>query len=191
LDVSKDGKVAFVGSEKGVMRVFDLSNRTMPRLIKSYRFYENQVSINNVRCSNDGKYVIITSQDSETMYIVSQDVEHEFEVYGHVVFEGYISNACFAIHDSELKALAVLTNTTLAGISMPTKIGENRMEPIADSITKPVYRKVDRGLNIVMSNIYNGDIYLCGEDRLLKKYEFPTEAFAKLDFKKPPAAPLD
>lgn len=65
------------------------------------------------------------------------------------------------------------------------------MEPIADSITKPMYRKVDRGLNIVMSNIYNGDIYLCGEDRLLKKYEYPTETYAKLDFKKPPGAPID
>jgi WD40 repeat protein len=41
MDVSKDGKVAFVGSEKGVLRVYDLSNRTMPRLIKNYRFYEN------------------------------------------------------------------------------------------------------------------------------------------------------
>lgn len=71
LDVSKDGKVAFVGTEKGILKVFDLSNRTMPRLIKNYRFYENPISINNVRCSNDGKYVIVSSQDSDTMYIVS------------------------------------------------------------------------------------------------------------------------
>ena len=34
LDVSKDGKAAFVGSEKGILRVFDLSNRAMPRLLK-------------------------------------------------------------------------------------------------------------------------------------------------------------
>jgi hypothetical protein len=125
------------------------------------------------------------------MYIVSQEVEHEFDVYGHVVLEGYISNACFAMHENEIKALAILTNTSLAGICMPKKINENRMEPLPDSATKTTYRKVDRGLNIVLSNIYNGDIYLCGEDRLLKKYEFPNEQFAKLDFKKPPGAPLE
>lgn len=49
MDVSQDGKVVFVGSEKGVVRVYDLSNRAMPRLVKCYRFYENQCSINNVK----------------------------------------------------------------------------------------------------------------------------------------------
>jgi WD40 repeat protein len=27
LDVSKDGKVAFVGSEEGILRIYDISNR--------------------------------------------------------------------------------------------------------------------------------------------------------------------
>lgn len=65
------------------------------------------------------------------------------------------------------------------------------MEPIPESISKPAYRKIDRGINMVMSNIYNGDIFVCGDDKLLKKYEYPTEQFNKLDFKKPPNAPLE
>lgn len=84
LDVSKDGKVAFVGSDQGVVRIYDLSNRAMPRLIKAYRFYENMLAINNVKCSLEGKYVIVSSQDSDTIYILSQEVSSEFEVYGHV-----------------------------------------------------------------------------------------------------------
>lgn len=69
--MSKDGKVAFVGSEKGVVRVFDLSNRAMPRMLKSYRFYDNNLSINIVKCSTDGKYVLVSSNESDTIYILS------------------------------------------------------------------------------------------------------------------------
>ena len=65
LDVSKDGKAAFIGSERGIFRIFDLSNRSMPRLIKLFRFYDNSFPINSVKCSHDGKYVIVTSTESD------------------------------------------------------------------------------------------------------------------------------
>jgi hypothetical protein len=40
--VSTDGRVAFIGSEKGVLRVFDVSQRAFPRLLKIYRFFEDE-----------------------------------------------------------------------------------------------------------------------------------------------------
>lgn len=47
IDVSKDGRVAFIGTEAGVLRVFDISNRAFPRLLKIYRFFESEtMSIN-------------------------------------------------------------------------------------------------------------------------------------------------
>ena len=65
------------------------------------------------------------------------------------------------------------------------------MEPINEIFTKPLYRRIDKGMTILMSNIYNGDIFVSGEDKYLKKYEFPNETFAKLDFKKPPNPPAE
>lgn len=65
------------------------------------------------------------------------------------------------------------------------------MDPIPENVINPVYRKIDRGMNLVMANIYNGDIFVTGEDKFLKKYEYPTESFSKIDFKKAPNAPLD
>ncbi len=44
---------------------------------------------------------------------------------------------------------------------------------------------------MVIPNIYNGDIFVTGEDKLLKKYDFPADHFSKLDFKKAPMPPLD
>ena len=79
----------------------------------------------------------------------------------------------------------------MAGIALPERIADNRREPIPETITKPQYRKIDRGINMVMSNIYNGDIFACGEDKFLKKYEYPNEHISKIDFKKPPSAPVE
>lgn len=61
LDVSRDGKVAFVGSDKGVLRIYDLNNRTMPRLVKTYKLYNNEIPINSVKCSLDGSYLLVSS----------------------------------------------------------------------------------------------------------------------------------
>lgn len=70
LDVSKDGKVAFVGFESGVVRIYDISNRAMPRLLKMYNFFEKG-QINVVNCSMDGKYVLISSPAYDYMYLLS------------------------------------------------------------------------------------------------------------------------
>lgn len=71
LDASKDGKVIFVGSEKGMFRIYDVSNRALPRLLKIYKFFEGHIPINSIKASHDGKYVIVSSPDSESVYIVS------------------------------------------------------------------------------------------------------------------------
>ena len=41
-----------------------------------------------------------------------------------------------------------------------------------------------------MANSLNHDIYVSGEDKLLKKYEYPDQPWANIEFKKPPNAPL-
>lgn len=119
LDVSKDGKVAFVGTERGIFRVYDVSNRAMPRLLKMFKFFDNNITINSVKASPDGNHVIVSSADSENVFIVSQQAEHEFEVYGHVTLEGYVTNTCFCVHDGQTRALAILSNATLCGFNLP------------------------------------------------------------------------
>jgi len=64
LSVSRNGKVAFVGSEKGILRIYDLSNRAMPRLIKIFNFFD-QIPISCICSSQDGKFVTISSVESD------------------------------------------------------------------------------------------------------------------------------
>jgi WD40 repeat protein len=40
-----------------------------------------------------------------------------------------------------------------------------------------------------MANQLNGDIYVTGEDKLLKKYQYPTENIDSIDWKRAPPAP--
>ncbi len=150
------------------------------------------MTINSVKASVDGLYVIVSSPDSENVFILSQQAEHEFNVYGHTQLEGYVVNSCFCTHEGLTKVLAVLSNSLLAGFQLPDKINEAiRMEPLPEALIKPLYRRIDRGTNLVMSNIYNGDIFLTGEDKFLKKYEFPADPINKIDFKKAANPPVD
>lgn len=84
LDVSVDGKIAFVGSESGAFRVYDISSRSLPRLVKQMRFFEKPTRIDNLVRSEDGKVVMISSAEAEYVFIVSAEPTNEFDIYGYM-----------------------------------------------------------------------------------------------------------
>jgi len=45
LDVSLDGTAAFLGTSMGAFRVYDVRNRSAPRLVSQLRFFESPVPI--------------------------------------------------------------------------------------------------------------------------------------------------
>jgi len=55
-----------------------------------------------------------------------------------------------------------------------------------DEMAKPTYRKIDRGSNLVMTNPITGDLYVTGSDKLLKRYDYPTEKITQIDWKRAP-----
>jgi len=67
----------------------------------------------------------------------------------------------------------------------------NRVEPIPSEEANYTYRKVDRGSNMVLSSQSTSEIYVTGEDKLLKRYEFPTDKMIQIDFKRAPPAPVE
>ena len=42
LDVSKEGSVMFIGTIVGTFRIYDITTRENPRLIKQMKFYEDE-----------------------------------------------------------------------------------------------------------------------------------------------------
>ena len=89
------------------------------------------------------------------------------------------------------KVVVVLTNNLLGAATVPTKAVANRMIPMPADEAKILYRKIDKGSILVLSNESTGDIFVSGEDKLLKKYLFPEESITQIDYKRAPAAPVD
>jgi WD40 repeat protein len=90
-----------------------------------------------------------------------------------------------------MKIVVVLANNLLGAAIVPTKATANRMIPMPADEAKIHYRKIDKGSNLVISNEINGDIFVSGEDKLLKKYLFPEETITQIDYKRAPQAPID
>jgi hypothetical protein len=86
--------------------------------------------------------------------------------------------------------LAVLSNNLLAGAKAPLKESDNRRVPLSEEVCPILYRKIDRGSNLVMANSQNQDIFVSGVDKLLKQYKCPEDPWRKVEFRKPPPAPL-
>lgn len=103
--------------------------------------------------------------------------------------EGFVLDICFTMHEGALRLIGCLTNNLLFGLNVPTKAADNMRESIPDAIVRACYRKIDRGVSMVLTNISNGDIFASGDDKWLKKYDYPTDSFQKIDFRKPPNAP--
>lgn len=75
-----------------------------------------------------------------------------------------------------MKIITVLSNNLLGAATIPTKPAANRMVPIPREQAEIVYRKIDKGSLLVIANeAMEDNIFVTGEDRLLKKYEFPTD----------------
>jgi len=82
VDVSKEGSVIFIGTIVGTFRIYDVTNREKPRLIKQLKFYEDEKPISQILSSEDGKLVLISSRESDTFFVMSQEASNAYEIYG-------------------------------------------------------------------------------------------------------------
>jgi WD40 repeat protein len=119
INASQDGKIIFVGTAAGILRIYDVSNRESPRLIKFYRFWEEQIPINCLNMSKDGEIILVSSPKSDLIYLVSTNCQISFNVKGHVKVDGYVQYSNFALVKQQLKVIACLSNNLLAGFNCP------------------------------------------------------------------------
>ena len=155
------------------------------------RFFEDALPIDLIQASKCGQYLLVSSSQSCDLFILSAQASDKFIVHGYVTFPGLIKSASFVQHGGVVKVVAVLHNNLLGGATVPTRPVANRLEAIPDAEAQTFYRKVDRGSNMVLTSFAAGDILVCGEDKLLKRYEYPTEKADQIDWKRAPQAPLE
>ena len=180
----------FVGTEAGTFRIYDISDRSAPRILKQMKFFEERLPISNIQCSLDGKLVLISSLESDTFFVMSQQAEDQFDIYGYIQANGLVLSTAFEKHEGKMCSLVVLSNNLVEKHELPVSKYENRLEPMPDSVTNPAVRKIDSGSDLIVGNVFLKKHYVLGKDGYLKEYEhFPSDKFKKVSWTMPPVRP--
>ena len=77
LEASADGNKIFVGSEGGVVRIYDVSNRCLPRLVKIHKLFHSTIS--KITISHDQRIVAVNSVESKEICFFYQSEKNEFQ----------------------------------------------------------------------------------------------------------------
>jgi hypothetical protein len=113
MNVSADGKAVFIGTVEGAFLVYDVTSRECPRLIKQMRFYEALIPLNHIVTSLDGKIVMVSSRESNVIFVLSQQEAENYTIYGFIQMDGYILSLAFGFKDNLVHACAILSNNLM------------------------------------------------------------------------------
>ena len=121
---------------------------------------------------------------------MSQKPEENFDIYGYIKADGLVLSTSFEQYQGKLCSLIVLSNNLVEKHELPSGKYENRLEPMPEEATNPAVRKIDRGSNMIVGNVYIKKHYVLGKDNYLKEYEhFPSDKFSKVNWNMPPVPP--
>jgi WD40 repeat protein len=189
LEASADGNKIFVGSEGGAIRIYDVCNRCLPRLVKIHKFYKTEIS--KITISHDQRIVAAMSKGNNEICFFYQGEKNEFEFMCYARVQGLVQDICWNTTNKESRLIGITQNSLL--FSMRIMVGgiENIREPIPDDVCFPMYSKIDSGCYMIDSDPESGDIYITGEDRYFKNYALPTESHDQIDWTKPAPAPVE
>ena len=86
IDSNTPGNLIFVGSSSGALRIFDVSNRMVARLVSLIRLSE--FAIDSTVISPDQRLIACASSQSEEIYFLEGAISSKFRVIGHVILPG-------------------------------------------------------------------------------------------------------
>jgi len=195
-EVDYEGNVLLIGSKKGVLRIYDISprdkNRNNLRLIFQKKLLENK-KIDKIIVTPGQKYIIFTSKGSDLIFILSGDLNRNFQLLGYIHTKYPILD--IAYHDSSDEILVLVKNLLFSykvDYSVENKKNKDFMINFHLKYDKKA-RKVDSDLNIMIHNPKSQDVWLTGKDKYLRHYPLPEEKFEKVIDNKylPPETPID
>lgn len=129
---------------------------------------------------------MVGSRESNRIFVLAQQANENYTIYGFVEMDGYILSLGFGFRDGLVHACAVLSNNLMQVSRIPTILQDDRMNPMPDEFTEKKCRKIDRGSNMIMSSKLSQKLYITGEDKYLKEYDlWPQENYLTIDWRKP------
>ena len=194
-DVNPAGSMLVVGTSKGAIKFFDITNRGFIRLIHYKKINKKERPITEVKFSPDGELIAVGSGKKKVRFVYGRPSQN-FRVLGKLRFQIPVSSFVWSSSDrmplGKTGLLAVADQGLLFAAPAPPTT-ENYHNKELDYDICPMYcRRIDFFLDKIASINASGEVFLTGKDKFLKKYKIPDELVAKTNpSAKAPPAPIE
>eukprot|EP01022_Parablepharisma_sp_SALTPOND_P004031 TRINITY_DN1173_c0_g1_i1.p1 TRINITY_DN1173_c0_g1~~TRINITY_DN1173_c0_g1_i1.p1 ORF type:complete len:1181 (-),score=200.28 TRINITY_DN1173_c0_g1_i1:8215-11757(-) len=186
-EIDAKGEIAFIGCADGCIRILDLSDRMILRIIKIVKLFVGGVT--RIKKSPDSTMLAVCSSSEKGLYFISTNVTANFPVIAYLPLVGKANSIDWLQVDpaSPPKLIAILSNSLLVALSPP-------MESLRNQLLDPdkvpsTYCVIDNNMKHLLCSPA-GDVLVAGEDRKIKKYEVPDTLYTDIDPRKPASAPM-
>lgn len=209
-EVDSKGNLLVVGSEEGVLRIYDISQKFLYKLIHQSKYLtrEQHKSISKIIIHPNNKYICFCNFSDNLIYFISGDFNINFSFLGFIQTPMIIQDIalCKIGNQEELIVLCkqlLLSYTIESGKFIvdhknAIKISDRKEYNIMNNFEvrmEPKARKVDSDLNYIVKNSINEDnefVWLIGEDKMFRQYKIPSEPLESIkDNKRSPENPQD
>lgn len=179
IDSNIPGNLLVVGSINGCVRIFDVSNRMICRLISLTRL--GNFPIDHISISPDQRLIACASSQSQDLFFIECTFASKFRVIGFVNLPGKTLSICWKLR----QLIILLSNSLLISCDSPKNDQPSSTESL-NCVFK--YRYVSEGTSIC---IYNEKVYIAGCGKELFIYNLPELDIGDIDLRKLPPDPVD
>lgn len=211
-EIDKEGQLLVVGSEMGVLRIYDISQKYVLRLIHQTKYLTRKMNqlIDKIFIQEKNKYIGFCNLNDNLIHFISGEVNTNFTYLGFISTPMLILDISLIINEKYREVLLVLSKQVLFayeinhnsfiydqknGIKISNKKNYNIMNNFEISFDVKA-KKIDSDLKFIIKNINNDDpstsIWLVGEDKYFRQYSIPVDDIESIrDNKKSPDKPND
>jgi len=193
-DINPAGSLLVVGSTKGAVKLFDITNRSLIRLVHYKKISKKEKPITEVKFSLDGSLICVGT-GSKKLFFLYGNPSTGFRVLGKLKFQVPVNSFCWTASDkmpNGAPGILAVSEGLLFAVSSPS-LNENYHNKELDYEICPMYcRRIDFSLDKIAVIDSTGEVFLTGKDKFLKKYKIPDELVAKTNpGVKAPPSPLE
>ena len=198
-DVNPEGTLLFIASQEGVFRIYDITKRTIIRLLYQMKFdYRTSHNIDNIIVHPLMKYIIFYQKGGRYLYFISGELAKKFVFLGFIkvptkILDVAIQNVQgedFSTEPTTLAGILVLVKGMLLYYNIYKFFVDNKQcWEISEKKVDDVFanfelkgtikaRKVDPDLNYILKNKTTKpllNIWLTGTDKMFRIFPIPMD----------------
>ena len=179
LDSNTPGNLLVVGSSNGCVRIFDVSNRMISRLLSLCRL--GSWPVDHISISPDQRLIVCGSSQSQELFFIDCTLTSKFRVIGFVELPGKAVSLSW-----KSRQVVILIHTSmLVAFEAPKNDTASSTDPLAVTFK---YRYVAEGTSLC---VCNEKVFIAGCSKDVHVYNWPDLDLADIDLRKLPPDPAD